>query len=71
MCFFYKCINQFNKIYINDDLNNEYENIIKIKNETINNKKNDDNNNKKIKYNKNSNLDDIIWFDVFEKFFHV
>ena len=28
-----------NKTYINDDLNNEYENIIKIKNETMNNKK--------------------------------
>ena len=57
-----------NKTYINDDdLYNEYENIIKIKNGTINNKKGDNQN--KIKYNKNFNLDNIISFDVFKNIF--
>ena len=56
-----------NKIYINDDLNNEYENILKIKNETINNKK--INNKNKIKYNKNCILDNITSIDVSGKLF--
>ena len=58
-------INIFNnKTYINDDLNDEYENIIKIKNETINNK----NNKIKNKYNTHK-LDNIISFGVFTKIF--
>ena len=61
-------INVFdNKIYINDDLKGEYENLIKIKNETINIKK--DQNKSKIKYIKNSKLDNIIYFDILEKIF--
>ena len=51
-----------NKTYIKDDLNNEYENIIKIKNGTINNK-----NKNKIKYN--NNLDNIKSLIVFKKIF--
>ena len=43
-------------------MNNEYENIIKIKNQTINNKKNDNKN--IIKYNKNFYLYKTISFDV-------
>ena len=52
-----------NRIYIKDDLNNEYENIIKIKNEKINNK----NYKNKIKYN--NNLDNIISFDIYKTIF--
>ena len=55
----------YNKAYIINDLSNEYENIIKIKNENIKNKK--DNNNNKIICNKN--LDNIISFDVFKNVF--
>ena len=49
-----------NKTYINDDISNEYENIIKIKNETINIKN-------KIKYNEN--LNNILSIHVFKKIF--
>ena len=48
-----------NRIYIKDDLNNEYENIIKIKIGKINN---NNYNKNKIKYN--NNLDNIISFDI-------
>ena len=49
-----------NKTYTNDDISNEYENIIKIKNETINIKN-------KIKYN--NNLNNILSIHVFKTIF--
>ena len=48
-----------NRIYVKDDLNKEYENIIKIKIGKINN---NNYNKNKIKYN--NNLDNIISFDI-------